>query len=165
MIITVSDVNGIRQHEIPDSIKKIIISFLFIIVVTIVGLSFYIKTIYNKIAILENSINIERIVEKKKIESQLVFNTNVIKEKKLRDKEEQARLLKQEETKKIELLANLEKAKKEKLAKLEEEKKVRLAKAKKEAELKAEKARKAEKEKLAKLEEEKKVRLDKAKKE
>jgi cell wall-associated NlpC family hydrolase len=166
MIITVSDINGIKQYDVPNSIKKIIISLLLAITVLIVGLIYYANTLYTKVAVLEKNINIKRIVEKEKQKSKLVFNQNSMTTVKFNNTLKRARLLKLEEVKKLEKLVKIEKAKKAQLAKLEKAKREKLAKekAKKEA---LSKAQKAKKEKLVKLEKAKREKLakEKAKKE
>ena len=152
MTITVSDTNGVKQFDVPNNIKKIVISFLVIIALVITGLSFYVKKLNDKLVILEKNIDTQRIVEKEKIQSQLFVNQNIlppinhpinIKKEKL-EKEAQLRILKLKQEQ--ERLAKEEEQKKIKLAKIEKQKKEALAKAKKEKEAK-----------LAKLEKEKQV--------
>jgi cell wall-associated NlpC family hydrolase len=162
MIITVSDINGIKQYDVPNSIKKIIISLLLAITVLIVGLIYYANTLYTKVAVLEKNINIKRIVEKEKQKSKLVFNQNSMTTVKFNNTLKRARLLKLEEVKKLEKLVKIEKAKKAQLAKLEKAKREKLAKEKAKKEALA-KTKKAKKEKLAKLEKAKRKKLEKIK--
>jgi len=126
MIVTVSDTNGIKQYNVNNHIKKIILIFLFIIIFVIGGLSFYIKTLHTKLFRLEKNFKIERSIEKKRKDN--VFEQNKIKQKKL-----------------LQEKIDLDKIKKEKQLKL---------KIKQEALLKAEKI-KIEKENVRKKEAEK----------
>jgi sensor domain CHASE-containing protein len=65
MIITVSDLQGVKQYDVSDNIKKIVILFLVVITLIIAGLAYSIKTSNGKLYKLEKSIIAERIVEKK----------------------------------------------------------------------------------------------------
>lgn len=168
MIVTISNVNGIKQYNVPDNIKKIIIMILVLVLLIIGGLSFYVATLHSKISKLEHNnrakkslvrkqeptntkkhlqANVERQKEKKKIvkEAQL-------KSEQLARREKMARLKQEEELEKEKALLKKREEVKLKERKLEEEKRSRLA-------------RKAREEKLAKLQKEKlqKEKLEKLK--
>jgi len=56
MLITVTNVNGIKQYSIPDNIKTILFSILAIIVIFLAGLSYYAMTLHTKLSNLEENI-------------------------------------------------------------------------------------------------------------
>jgi len=190
MIVTVSDAKGIQQYNIPDNIKTIIISIMAIVFFVIAGLSFYVKTLNDKLTALETNIKHEHIVEKKEIKS-IVLNKpttllekdkiinnlklkNLVEAKEIKLKEEQAKnekiaQLKKEKAKKVRL-------EKERLVKLAQEKKAKeyklkqmaLAELEKKKQVKAEKEKKRleEKKRISKLKKikDKKLAKEKAKK-
>ena len=74
MTITVSDTNGIKQYDVPDNIKTIIIILSLLIVVVISGLGFYVKTLNDKLTFLEKNIKAERIVEEAEKSKDIYLN-------------------------------------------------------------------------------------------
>ncbi|CAA6801470.1 MAG: Invasion associated protein p60 [uncultured Sulfurovum sp.] len=55
ILITVSDFNGIKQYTLPSNIKKIIIIFLFLLLVLFTGLFYYLYALTNKVNDLETN--------------------------------------------------------------------------------------------------------------
>jgi cell wall-associated NlpC family hydrolase len=168
MIITVSDTNGIKQYDVPDNIKKIVLSLLVIVLLTIGSLSFYVKTLHDKLSQLETNIKTEKIIEEKREKNTFLVapvknksEEMVIKKSKERIDSEKREILLAIQKKKEEA-EQLEKEKKLKLAKLEKAKKVKERKEK----LAKEKKRKEAlaKAKKLKLEKEKKLKLAKLEK-
>lgn len=125
MTVTVSNEKGVEQYNIPDNIKKIIILCLLLLTSIVIGLSFSIKTLSEKLVQLEENINIERIVEKSKDTGTkdipayelAMFEANTLEEEVLKN-ELDALKFKQEQV----LLVKLEQEKQEALAKIDEEK-------------------------------------------
>lgn len=64
MIVTVSDENGIKQYNVSEHIKVILLVLVFLILLVIGSLSFYVKSLNDKLNLLEDRIKLERIVEK-----------------------------------------------------------------------------------------------------
>jgi len=55
MIVTVSDINGIKQYSVPGNIKAIFLNIFLVFIVLIIGFFFYIKNLHYKIISLEQS--------------------------------------------------------------------------------------------------------------
>ncbi|MEA1879642.1 MAG: C40 family peptidase [Campylobacterota bacterium] len=175
ILITVSDLSGIKQYTLPGNIKKIIIIFLFLLLVVFAGLFYYLNEFTNKVNDLEtnnktlliqnNAFNQKKSALKEEIES--ISNS----EKKLQLKiysllKENSALKKEKNIKNNKIIKEKEKQnlteKKRKEKKLKKEKE-------KEAKKLQEKKRKAEKLKKEKAKKkkltEKKRKEEKLKKE
>ena len=88
MIVTVSDINGIKQYSVPGNIKAIFINIFLVFVALLVGFLFYIKKLHYQVVSLEqanemhilvsdNSNTIEEKFHKLKLELERVKSENV----------------------------------------------------------------------------------------
>jgi hypothetical protein len=79
MVITVSDVDGIKQFNAPKSIKTILLFLLLLLILSIMGTFFYIKTLNDKVnhlevldkgtgIHLENNMANKKLLDKKEME-------------------------------------------------------------------------------------------------
>ena len=144
MTVTVSNAEGVKQYNIPNNIKKLIILFLLFLTIVISGLLFSVKTLNDTLVRLEENINTERIVEKPKDNISYLAKNDVRYEVEYSEKIPAYELSMfeddtlEEEALKEEILAaealSLLKLKQEKeaLVKIEQEKKDALAKIEKE---------------------------------
>ena len=180
MIITVSDTHGVKQYNLPNNIKKLIIIFVLFLTSIVIGLSFFIHTLNDKLLRLEQNINTERIVEKfkedisplaqsdvsyklddssKKLAYELaIFEDDTLSEEALKEEKlvtETSRLLKLKNEK--DALAKIEQEKKAEVQRvlLEKKEQARLVKAEKQREQKLADAN-------VKAEKLEKIRVDKA---
>ena len=169
-----SDKKGIKQYNLPNNFKTIVIAGTTTVVLVISGLSFYIKTISDKLTTLEERIKSEKIVKISTVKPVMLLATNTVKvpfspskkdvlkveeSKKLAllEKEKEEEHLKRVEAEKLAQSLMVEQAKKEEALKLAKLEKIKQEKAEKEKRLK----QKLAEEKLAK----EKVTLAKIKKE
>ena len=151
MTITVSDKTGIKQYDLPNNLKTIVIAGTTTVVLVIAGLSFYIKTISDKLAKLEEGIKNERIVETATPKPSMLLASNTINVPLSLTKKDTATVY---ESKKLMLLKVAKEQEEKRLKKLEDEKIAQ--------NLMIEKAKKEEGLKLVKLE---KIKQEKAEKE
>ena len=145
-----SDKKGIKQYNLPNNFKTIVIAGTTTVVLVISGLSFYIKTISDKLVTLEERIKSEQIVKISTVKPTMLLSTNTANVPFTPSKKD---ILKIEESKKLALI-KVEKEEEQRLKRVEAEK---LAQS-----LMVEQAKKEEALKLAKLE---KIKQEKAEKE
>ena len=102
MVITVSDVDGIKQFNAPKSIKTILLFLLLLLLLSFVGAFFYIKTLNDKVSHLEavdkgvvletplqhNMVN-KKLLDKKEMELAQVLEEKSILKKGYAEKVEQ----------------------------------------------------------------------------
>ena len=97
MTVTVSDINGIKQYNVPANIKKILYTFLLLFIVLIGGLFFYVKILNDKVVVLEKlkqtlvvqssqEAHFKKKFEEKKVELENILKEKVAYEKELQDK-------------------------------------------------------------------------------
>lgn len=151
MIVTISDLNGIKQYNVSKNIKKFLLFMIVIIVVMIVGLWSYVKILSSKVSALkEKNVLIERKLQTKLLLQESIKLDNEKKQKERmaiawRQKQEELERQKEEEI--IQERKNREKKEQEMLARVKKE----------EQKLQAEKkAKERQKARLVKLNEEKK---------
>ncbi len=151
MIVTVCDLNGIKQYSVPRNSKKFLVLLVFIVVSVIAGLTYYIKKLSAEVSLVKE----KNSVIEQKLQSKLLLQEQI----KLANQKKQKELLEKQEKERQERLVWLkeEATRQEKEAKEKREQEA-LAKAKEEQKklLNKKKAEEKQKARLAKLNNDKK---------